>query len=563
MILFNFYKFRWIWLFASAALAIMRTDGLEILHADSDYGEIILVANDTDGQWSVLYGERGIYFDQQSDGRHCFIYHGNCWEHKYFRPTVLKIRLSSQSQFPVGLFQPRICEKVQRFQFTNIGIREFHRSGLLGAYALNSLNLSHNAITELPSNAFTNAVELAEIDLSYNHIATLPSNVFKVETEKLSTVESPYYTINTTQYIDAPLRFLKVIHLNHNNLTFVDQEWFSDLVNLTTLTLNDNFLAEIDGNSVFATNPGLRTLHLQNNQLSAIIRLRFLDGVLNQLDSFDISNNQIAHEQQPILVEATIMNLSNTNLWRFFIPDKAVILRADHNLIGDVPDSENTNLTELYLNHNLIQSADFLQGLEGLEVIDLSHNRLNEINANVFAKILNLTVLNLSHNWLETIDFTFLTSTPNLNSLDISKNLLSGQFNLSVNANALARMNISGNYYTSFESDLKIHAPNLITIDLNDNNFDCDDLSSLILFMNFDRITPVIRSDYPVGSRNHVRGIKCHRKQDNLNEDAPTRTSNIATQDSLIKTMDDKFENLEAKLIGLIRNLTTYENVDN
>lgn len=106
----------------------MRTDALEIIHADSDYGELILVENNTAGHWSVLYGERGIYFPLEADGQYCIRYDEsdlNCRYEDYFRPTVLKIRHSSQEKFPVGLFQQRVFGKVQRFQIANIGFREF------------------------------------------------------------------------------------------------------------------------------------------------------------------------------------------------------------------------------------------------------------------------------------------------------------------------------------------------------------------------------------------------------------------------------------------------------
>lgn len=139
----------------------------------------------------------------------------------------------------------------------------------MGAEALNSLNLSHNALTEIPSKAFTNAKNLIEIDLSYNHIARMPSDVFEVESEtSAATTEMPYL-MTSTEFIHTTLRFVKVIRLESNNLTFIDPEWFSNLVNLTTLTLNDNFLAEVDV-CTFRRNYALRALYLQNNDFHRI-----------------------------------------------------------------------------------------------------------------------------------------------------------------------------------------------------------------------------------------------------------------------------------------------------
>lgn len=337
-----FLKSRWICLFAVTSFAVMRIAAMEVMKADSDFGEVILLQNNTVGKWGVLYGEKGIYFEHDSDAKYCTWYgqyFRKCVSYSHFRPTVLTVHHSSQKTFPYGLFKTRFAEKLKHFEMTNIGIGVFHHSGLLGADALNSLNLSHNAFTGMHSRAFTHAKNLIEIDLSYNHIAWMASDVFEVENE-----------------------------------------------NKTATT-------------------------------------------------------------------------------------------------------------------------------KRLEKIDLSNNELSYLDESVFANMLNLTVLKISHNIMTTIDFIFLATAKKLNYFDISYNHFDGRFHLNVKSNSLSVLNIAGNSYTSFENNLGKMAPNLTTIDVNGNDFNCDDLSLMLIFMHFDHITPIVRSNDGINYEKNVIGIKCKNRQ--------------------------------------------------
>lgn len=477
-----------------------------VMQADSDYGEVILVENNALGQWGIFYGEKGIYFEHDSDARLCKSYGKcvhNCYDYTLFRPTLLTVRHSSQKSFAHGFFHSNFASKLQLFQIANIGIHEFHSSGLLGADALKSLNLSHNALTEMPSKAFTNAKNLIEIDLSYNYIAKMPSDVFMVESENSEVTAEMQHDMTSNGSNDSSLRFVKVIRLERNNLTFIHSDWFSELVNLTTLTLNDNLLAEFNI-CTFSKNYALRVLHLQNNDCHKY----FTDFCYGRYDTFDISNNPRNGSGRPIRVDAKEINISNTHSHNCFIPQVAKIFRASHNRIYSVIYAEPVSLTELYLNHNKIDSANFLRAMDRLEKLDLSNNRLYHMGLTVFEEMVNLTMLNISHNFMTTIDFTFLASANKLNYLDISYNRFDGRFHLNVKSNSLSQLNIAGNFYTSFEDDLRKQAPNLTAIDFNDNDLYCEELTSILLLMHFHLIRPVLRVD----NENNVKDIKCHRR---------------------------------------------------
>lgn len=486
---------------------------------------------------------------------------GNDETYESFRPRNLTIRAYAPKKFPTGLFQPQIFNKLQHVQASDLGIEEFHASMLDGANKLQILDLSRNALEELPAKAFVNAMNLIEIDLSYNHFAMMPSDVFM--TMETDVDEDPNFTPETTEENTIqPLEKLRVIRLNNNYLTFIDPNWFRYLKSLETVTLNDNLFTEIDLSTAFRNNFALRSIQLQNNKFTHITT----DQFKSELDSFDISNNTENTGMQPIQVNARTINISNTNSRVCFITFNAAVLNAEHNQINSITVNENPNeyLQELYLNYNHISSADFLAGLQKVEIIDLSHNSLLQMSLNVFEKMQHLTTLNIAYNKFTNIDFAFIEPATSLTHLDISNNFLSGHFNLNAEAKALTTLNIVNNNFTSIQQNLKNHAPNLTSIDLNGNSFDCDELTSAILFFNFDHIRAVT----PIQStgKDNVKGIECHKGKadgqlvnDRLSKDSPKRSYNAMKSD-VHKSLDDKLAQLENRLIELFKNVTESKN---
>lgn len=544
------------WFCLLSLVAFVCVDTVEFIQTDSDFGELHLVKNVT-GEWSILYIEKGLYFKRDSSPNFCvgaLDYYGRCTGSREFFPTTLEVQRCSENIFPTGLFQEWFFKRLQRLQMSNVQITEFQREGLLGAEALDSLTLSHNKLMEIPSMAFSSAWKLTAIDLSHNQIASMASDVFKTEN-----IEKTAQGSTTTE---GALKHLESIHLHHNALTHIDPEWFLNLVKLKTLKLYDNLLTEINACSAFSTNIALRTLDLRNNEFSVIKTNGLSDNqCLNQLDSFDISNNLNYNGSQMIRVNAATIDIRNTNARECFVPYNAIILRADHNRIETVAVDELPNiLEELQLSYNKINSTDFLFDLEHLHIIDLSHNELTEVNGKEFENMPNLTTLNIAFNRIVTIDLTFLKSIGKLTHLDISNNFLSGSFKLHVEAVGLSVLNISGNNFTSVQHNLRVLMPNLTSIDLNENNYDCEDLASIILFLNLDHITPVVRNDGDFGSTDNVRGIKCHHINEEEVASDSTKSTYKVTKAQIIKTIDEKFVKLESKLIDLINVNNVAEN---
>lgn len=401
---------------------------IEIMEADSNSGEVLLIYSKNYGYWRALeIGDNICY--KGDDTFNTFL--------------NLTIRTTSQKTFPFGLVSEPLFQKLNALGMSGLGIAVFDEFENASSLALETLNVSHNALKRMPPYAFANLPNLHEIDLSFNKISNMHHRVFMLTKERLT-----------------GLKKLNTIYLHSNDLTHINPNWFQYLPNLIELTLNDNFITDIDLCATFRSKVTLRTLHLQNNDFSAIIASGLC---LNQLKTFDISNNPENDGAQPIHVNAASVNISNTNARECYITSNTIVLNASRNSINSVINSEisNTNLTELYLDHNEIASADFLIGLQSLEIIDLSHNELMEISLDIFKSVPNLRKLSVAYNKLTSIDLLFLKLTTKLTHLDISNNRLTGKFQLNVVANALTTLNIAGNDYTSIQRNIEKWAPNL------------------------------------------------------------------------------------------------------
>lgn len=521
-----------------------RVEATDYIEAECDFGNVFLIQSQI-GVWNLIHGATGTYFSGDSSPSFCS-------EICYDRISYLTVQKISQKTFPFGLLAQTLFGELRTLRMSGLGVSEFHGIDIERTQyggELMTLDISHNAITNIPAYAFSNTFNINEIDLSFNEISEIDDWAF----------------FGDDRQIGGNLNMLKVIRLNNNNLTFIDPEWFSRVPNLITLTLNDNFITEIDLCATFSNFFALRTLHLHKNDFSVI---ETPSQCLDHLESFNISNNPGRNGTEIIKVNAETIDISNTNSRGCYIGSKAVILHADHNQINyiEVHGFSSTKLKELYLNNNEIDSADFLFKLWSVEVIDLSHNALTQMKLNVFENMQNLTTLNISYNKFTTIDFASIESATSLAHLDVSNNLLSGHFNLIAEANALTTLNIANNNYTSVQQNLRKQAPNLATIDLNGNYFDCVELTSTILFMHFDHITPIVPSADSTDYTDHVKGIVCHKTTTISGTDSETFTNQVqkginynVEKNKIMNSIDDKLLKLESRLIGIIENVTAFK----
>ncbi|XP_068229005.1 chaoptin [Palaemon carinicauda] len=302
---------------------------------------------------------------------------------------------------------------------------------------LESLILSKNNITSLPSDAFVLLPELRMLDLSENHLTLLPVTLLH-PMKKLTTLDlsmNKIMEIRPGQFIESPIN---VINLQNNEIKEIPSEAFKDLFFLHTLDLSHNGIRSI-GDSAFLNIGLLHILRLNDNMLPSFKKEYFkltVPAPGTELRILDISHNDITF-LQPLAFELhsklTWLSLSFNRL--SFFPAEIVRdlkelkhLEVENNQIKALENNDFANspyLRELHLKNNMIEtvSATAFQNSTQLQELDLSHNSISELPEDVFLGITRLH-LDLSHNKLSSFPDKIFerAKIQKLQSLDLSYN---------------------------------------------------------------------------------------------------------------------------------------------
>ncbi|XP_044746541.1 phospholipase A2 inhibitor-like [Coccinella septempunctata] len=163
---------------------------------------------------------------------------------------------------------------------------------------------------------------------------------------------------------------LRVIRIDHGNLTTLSGGIFNDLPSLEDLSLFQNQISQIES-STFAAMTALKQVIFSRNQLTAIDSVWFFYSP--NLTLLDVSYNKI----------------QEINKYTFeFAP----------------------NLKDIFLDCNEIKhigEKTFIH-FDNIEIISLRHNKLTELNSNIFPNKFRVDVLYLNANFLNFIPQTLL-----------------------------------------------------------------------------------------------------------------------------------------------------------
>ncbi|XP_035662014.1 uncharacterized protein LOC118406219 [Branchiostoma floridae] len=225
-----------------------------------------------------------------------------------------------------------------------------------------TVQVSHNAIAELPVNAFKNLTRLRKLYLDYNLLDNWPPQVFN----------------------NIPLRYLSI---NYNNISLLNSEMFSQLINLTFLSMTNNYIVDLES-GVFESLMSLEDLKLDNNNIEKIPNGAF-SGLVN-LRSLYLDFNNIH------IISAGAFSVM-TNLERLYLTKNK--LRTLHETTFDNLMLLNT----LSLNLNSITElpGQIFSTCVQLENLFLDSNNLTTLPPNIFTKLANLDFVTLGSNpWL-------------------------------------------------------------------------------------------------------------------------------------------------------------------
>ncbi|XP_013015143.1 toll-like receptor 9 isoform X3 [Cavia porcellus] len=279
---------------------------------------------------------------------------------------------------------------------------------------------------------------------------------------------------------------------------------FRNLISLQELNMNGIFfrsLSEYTLRSLFHL-PLLQTLHLQMNFINQANLSIF--GAFPRLSFVDLSDNRISGT--PTLVKAlgeaddqnrvwlgpedlAPVPLGNPRFEDFMFSCKNIPFTLDlsgNNLVTLRSEmfTSLSHLRCLILSHNCIAQAvngSQFQPLTSLQVLDLSHNKLDLYHGHSFTELPELTTLDLSYNsqpfGMQGIghNLSFVSRLHKLRHLSLAHNGINSRVNPRLCSSSLQTLDFSGNTVSSMwaEGDLYLHffqgLRNLHKLDLSQN----------------------------------------------------------------------------------------------
>lgn len=312
-------------------------------------------------------------------------------------------------------------------------------SGIFTQHAnVNELKLTQNNLRAIPNEILCPLKGLVSFNISHNRIGTLDdfaaiahicgpsSHQLFGELEALDISNNQLSRIDSN-WIDSNLGQLKVLRLQHNNLTKIAGDALHGMHALTYLNLSYNQLETLP-NGLLNETRKLQELHLQNNKLYQLPSGLFHD--LSELMVLDLSSNQLSN--------------SYIDSWTFSGPSE------DADVIDDVISNNG--------------------GLKRLVVLNLANNALTRIDSQTFKSLMFLQVLDMRNNSIGFVDERAFMPLTNLHTLNLSGNRLhiisAGLFN---GMYVLSRLVLSNNLITLIDRHAFRNCSSLKDLDLSSN----------------------------------------------------------------------------------------------
>ncbi|XP_059184547.1 LOW QUALITY PROTEIN: leucine-rich repeats and immunoglobulin-like domains protein 1 [Centropristis striata] len=273
-----------------------------------------------------------------------------------------------------------------------------------------SLNLGHNKLTAINTEAFNNLPNLRELRLDHNELTSIPD-------------------------LGQAASKIVSLYLHHNKIRVIDGRRTRELASVETLDLSNNDITELRGHS-FPAGLQIRDLYLSNNKIS-VLELGALDHLGSTLQVLRLSRNRIS--QIPVkafqLPRLTQLELNRNRIRQvegltFQGLSSLEVLKLQRNSISKLTDGAFWDLAKmkvLHLDYNSLTEVNSgsLYGLTSLQQLFLSNNSIARINPDGWKFCQKLRELNLSYNNLTRLDEGSLAVLGDLHSLRLGHNSIS------------------------------------------------------------------------------------------------------------------------------------------
>ncbi|KAM4594638.1 slit homolog 1 protein-like isoform 2-T2 [Fundulus diaphanus] len=367
--------------------------------------------------------------------------------------------------------------------------------------AMTEIRLEQNGIKSVPPGAFSSYKKLRRIDLSNNQISEMAPDAFHGLRALNSLVLYGNKITELPSGVFDGLVSLELLLLNANKITCIRATAFKDLENLALLSLYDNKIQSL-AKGTFSSLHSIQTLHLAQNPFVCDCHVKWLADFLSS-NPIETSGARCASPRR--LANKRIAQIKSHKFRcsakeQYHIPgtedrrqsyecNSKPVCPAKCRCEANVVDCSNLRLTkfpehlppsteELRLNNNdlsILEATRAFKGLSHLKKINLSNNKISEIEDGAFEGASSVVELHLTANHLETVRGSMFKGMEGLRMLMLRNNRISCIHNSSFTGLTNVRLlSLYDNQLTTILPGAFDTLPNLSTLNLLANPFNCD-----------------------------------------------------------------------------------------
>lgn len=423
-----------------------------------------------------LYGENNYRYGDNNN-RPVF-------SHTNAPPMHHQIAAFTQCKKCEPIIQYEECKSNSILHFERIGIRTVG-DFFVKSKEIKELYLDDNEITEISIKAFDSLDKLNILSLNNNNISINKMLWFNQHDNLRDLIiNNNKYNGNDTviDKIFHPLPRLERLSLKNNRISNLNISLKNFAPSLRTLDLSGNNMESID----FITElpETVSYLNLHNNLFSNVKK-----NSLHNIEYLLLSNNKITElcsincKQYSLSLEGMrkLLNLNvsgnciktvTENAFRY--TTNLVSLDLSRNEIESLPENifrGLESLLELRMSHNRFISIPNICALHSVRHVDLSYNRIVEINSDSFCFTTFIETLNLSNNHILNINNNF-DKLQTLQKLDLSNNFINKLPTMLIQrAQFLEILLLRNNSITSIDELFSLQLRTLREIHLEENPF--------------------------------------------------------------------------------------------
>uniref|UniRef100_A0A671L1Q2 Slit homolog 1 protein n=1 Tax=Sinocyclocheilus anshuiensis TaxID=1608454 RepID=A0A671L1Q2_9TELE len=360
---------------------------------------------------------------------------------------------------------------------------------------ITEIRLEQNSIKIIPPGAFSPYKRLRRIDLSNNQITELASDSFQGLRSLNSLVLYGNKITELPKGLFDGLFSLQLLLLNANKINCLRVDSFQDLQNLNLLSLYDNKLQTI-AKGTFSSLRAIQTLHLAQNPFMCDCHLKWLADYLqdNPIETSGarctsprrLANKRIGQIKSKKFrcsgVEDYRSKLGGDCFADLACPEKCrcegTTVDCSGQKLTKIPDHIPQYTAELRLNNNeftVLEATGIFKKLPQLRKINLSNNKITDIEEGTFEGASGVNELILTSNRLENVHYSMLKGLSGLRTLMLRSNKISCVNNGSFTGLSSVRLlSLYDNLITSMSPGAFDTLHSLSTLNLLANPFSCN-----------------------------------------------------------------------------------------